>query len=69
VVHFARPNGTSTRVFKWTTAELGPGEAMDVRRSISLQQISTRRVHAGTHVVEVQVNGARKARIEFEVGN
>ena len=66
-VHFARPNGTSTKVFKWTTTELAPGASLPMKRSVSLQQMSTRRVYPGTHTVEVQVNGTRLGRVDFEV--
>ena len=67
VVHFARPTGVGTKVFKWKTAELEPGASLAVKRSVSLQQMSTRRVHPGTHAVEIQVNGTRLGRVEFEV--
>ena len=67
VVHFARPSGASKKVFKWKTAEVAPGASVPVRRSVTLQHLSTRRIHAGTHSVAVQVNGAVKAAAQFEV--
>lgn len=67
VVTYARPKGTASKVFKWKTLELAPGEAVLVRRSLSLQQMSTRRIHPGRHSVEIQVNGARLARATFSV--
>ncbi|MBT8202732.1 MAG: DNA alkylation repair protein, partial [Acidimicrobiia bacterium] len=67
VVHFARQTGTSKKVFKWKTAELAPGASVPIRRSVTLQHLSTRRIYAGTHAVEVQVNGAVKAAAQFEV--
>jgi 3-methyladenine DNA glycosylase AlkC len=67
VVHYARPKGSGSKVFKWKTADLGPGEELALRRSVTLKQMSTRRIYPGTHACEVQVNGSRLARIEFEV--
>lgn len=67
VVHFARPSGVSTKVFKWKTAELAPGATLRIRRSVTLQHLSTRRIHSGTHSVEVQVNGKPQARLDFGV--
>ncbi|MBT8215322.1 MAG: DNA alkylation repair protein, partial [Acidimicrobiia bacterium] len=57
----------SKKVFKWKTAELAPGASLPIRRSVTLQHLSTRRIHAGSHSVAVQVNGAEKAAVEFEV--
>ena len=67
VVHYARPTGISTKVFKWKTGELDPGETWTIKRSVTLQPMSTRRIHPGIHSCEVQINGDRVARIEFEV--
>ncbi|NNC93388.1 MAG: DNA alkylation repair protein [Acidimicrobiia bacterium] len=67
VVHYPRPKSTSTKVFKWKSGELGPGERWPLKRSVTLQPMSTRRIHPGTHTCEVQINGDRVARIEFEV--
>jgi hypothetical protein len=67
IVHFARTNGAATKVFKWRTTELEPGASLSIRRSVTLQHLSTRRIHPGTHTVEVQINGTRKASLDFEV--
>ena len=67
VVTYARPSGTSSKVFKWKTLQVAPEEVVAIKRSVTLQQLSTRTVYPGTHVVEVQVNGERMARREFEV--
>lgn len=66
-VEYARARGTSTKVFKWKTTELGPGEDLSISRSISLRPTSTRRVIPGAHGCQIQVNGTRLARIDFEV--
>ncbi|MBT8247325.1 MAG: DNA alkylation repair protein [Acidimicrobiia bacterium] len=67
VVHYARPTGATTKVFKWKTGELGPGETWSIERSVTLKPMSTRRIEPGIHSCEVQINGDRVARIEFEV--
>lgn len=67
VVGFHRPGGTSTKVFKWKILRLEPGELISIKRSVTLQQLSTRTVHPGTHTIEIQVNGQRTASISFEV--
>lgn len=67
VVTYARPRGPGSKVFRWKELEVAPGETVTIRRSVTLQQLSTRTVYPGTHVVEVQVNGERMARTEFEV--
>ena len=67
VVHFARPRARSTKIYKWKTTELDPGEQLVMSRSVSLQHMSTRTIHPGTHEVEVQVNGTRLAGVTFEV--
>lgn len=67
VVEFARPKGPSSKVFKWKTATLGPGERLAITRSVSLQPLSTRRIYPGSHSVAVQVNGSLLGRVEFDV--
>lgn len=67
-VFFQKANGSlSPKVFKLRTAELAPGESIEISRKITFQQLSTRRVYPGPHAVEVQVNGAVRARLHFAV--
>ncbi len=67
VVHYVRKNGTSTKVFKWKTTDIAPGERLTIKRTVSLQPMSTRRILPGRHVCEVQINGTRMANVEFDV--
>lgn len=67
VVTYARPRASASKVFKWKTLDLAPGDIVTVRRSLSLQHMSTRRIHPGQHAVEVQVNGTRLAEATFSV--
>lgn len=60
VVHYQKARGTTApKVFKVGVAELGSGEAAAFRGRVSLREMSTRRHHPGTHLLEVQVNGVR----------
>jgi 3-methyladenine DNA glycosylase AlkC len=68
VVFFRKARGhASPKVFKLRIAQLGPGDSVGIRRKISLAPLSTRRIYPGTHAVEVQINGSRFGRREFEV--
>jgi 3-methyladenine DNA glycosylase AlkC len=67
VVHYAGAGKRAAKVFKWKAGELGAGERWPIKRSVTLRQMSTRRIYPGTHACEVQINGSRLARIEFEV--
>lgn len=67
-VSYVKSNGTlAEKVFKLTTVELAAGESTTVRKRHGFRQMTTRVHYAGTHAVEVQVNGERYARTEFEV--
>ncbi len=58
-VHFVKANGSTTpKVFKLVTATLAPGESRLIRKSIALNQQTTRTHYPGQHTVEIVVNGA-----------
>jgi 3-methyladenine DNA glycosylase AlkC len=57
-VHFVKANGsTSAKVFKGAELQLARGRIAPVRKTISLQQRSTRTHHPGKHRVDALVNG------------
>ncbi len=67
-VHFVKKNGDARpKVFKLRVLSLAPGGAVEVRKKISLAQMSTRRHHAGLHEVDLLVNGVRLPAARFEV--
>ena len=67
-VHFVKANGKRTaKVFKLKNMTLAPGARHDIVRKQHLKPISTRRYHAGTHAVDVQINGVVFANVEFEL--
>lgn len=58
-VHFVKASGgTGAKVFKLSTVELAPGARVPLRKTVSLEDLSTRRHYPGEHVVELQMNGA-----------
>lgn len=68
VVHHRKANGTlSPKTFKLTTATLPAGDAVDVAREHSFRPITTRRYHAGTHAISLQVNGVMTEPAVFEL--
>ena len=67
-VVFQNVSGTGSRkVFKGVVVDLAAGEAVTLKRKISLKQMSTRRIVPGPHRVEVQVNGVVRAVAAFDV--
>lgn len=67
-VVFQNVSGTGSRkVFKGKVVEVDPAQSVGMNRKISLQQMTTRRIVPGPHVVEVQVNGAVLASVGFDV--
>ena len=67
-VHYVKARGPRTaKVFKLKTVELEPGGRVEVVKRQHLAPISTRRYHAGTHALDIQVNGASFEAVEFEL--
>ncbi|UWX98418.1 DNA alkylation repair protein [Arthrobacter zhaoxinii] len=67
-VHYVKANGaTAEKVFKLTTVSLEPGESRQLSGRHGFRQMTTRRHYAGTHALEVQVNGVRHGRLEFDL--
>ena len=60
-IHYRKANGSSTpKVFKLKKLELAPKGTATFRKSLSLKDLTTRKHHAGEHVVEILVNGTIK---------
>ncbi|MCC7052310.1 MAG: DNA alkylation repair protein [Gemmatimonadaceae bacterium] len=58
-VHFVKAHGgTNAKVFKLSTIELAAGATVQLRKTVSLEDLSTRRHYPGEHRVELQMNGA-----------
>lgn len=67
-IHFVKASGkTSPKVFKLRTFELGPGATLSLSKRLSLAEMTTRRLHAGTHAVELMLNGQPHPLGTFEL--
>ncbi len=67
-VHHVKAAGHSTpKVFKGWSLELGAGESRTLAKRHSLKPVTTRRYHAGSHRVEIRINGQSVAEASFEL--
>ena len=67
-VHFVKANGsTAEKVFKLVTVELDAGETRKLSGRHAFRQMTTRKHYSGIHALELQVNGVRHGRLEFEL--
>jgi len=68
VVSYVKSSGAlAEKVFKLTTRGLEHGESVDLRKRHAIHQMTTRVHYAGTHLIELQINGRRYSRRSFEV--
>jgi len=66
VVHYVKARGTtSAKVFKWTELTLDARATTTLAKRQTIRDFTTRRHHAGTHRVELQVNGRIVAETAF----
>lgn len=69
-VHFVKANGkTNPKVFKLKTIDLAPQETVQLNKTISLAQLTTRKHFAGTHPIELILNGATHLLGTFELAH
>jgi 3-methyladenine DNA glycosylase AlkC len=68
VVSYVKSSGSlNEKVFKLTTRDVEPGERIELRKRHAIHQMTTRVHYAGTHLIELQINGRRYSRRPFEV--
>ena len=68
IIHHVKANGRLTpKVFKLTRKTLKAGESLPVAKRHSFRLISTRRYYPGRHALEIQVNGVKYGRVEFDL--
>ena len=68
VVHHRKKNGgTTPKVFKWKTLVLAPKQSLTLERRHALRPITTRVYYAGTHRIEIMVNGKALKGADFEL--
>lgn len=56
-VHFVKANGVGIKVFKLASVDVAPRASIELRKTISLEELTTRRHYPGEHKVDVQING------------
>ncbi len=67
-VHHVKANGeTSAKVFKGWKLNVAADDAVTLNKRHSLKEITTRRYHAGAHLVELLVNGQSVAKASFQL--
>ena len=67
-IHYVKASGkTSPKVFKLKTTELHPGERINMQKSVSLKEMTTRKHYPGEHAVDVIVNGRIEPLGVFEL--
>ena len=67
-VHYVKSNGRlAPKVFKLASAVLAPGETQTFTKRHAFRQMTTRVHYAGSHALEVQVNGVQFGSVPFEV--
>lgn len=57
----------SSKVFKWKTLTLKPGQALRLIKTHSLRPVTTRVYYPGAHRVDIQVNGRLVETLNFEL--
>jgi hypothetical protein len=68
IVHHVKANGgLIPKVFKLATRRLKAGETVRVAKKHSFRPISTRKYYAGKHTLEIQINGVKYGKAEFEL--
>lgn len=68
VIHHQRANGSSSpKVFKGWRLQLAPGAPVQLNRRHSFRPITTRKYFAGSHRIEVMVNGQMLAQASFDL--
>src|SRR5687767_10733423 len=68
IIHHVKASGKlAPKVFKLSKKTLKPGDTLHLSKRHSFRPISTRKYYPGKHALEIQVNGARYGKVEFEL--
>jgi 3-methyladenine DNA glycosylase AlkC len=58
-IHYVKAKGsTSPKTFKLSALDLAAGETVSLRKSVSLQEMTTRKHYPGEHRIDAVINGA-----------
>jgi 3-methyladenine DNA glycosylase AlkC len=67
VHHVKADGGASAKVFKGWALDLAAGESRELVKRHSMRPVTTRRYHAGRHVVDLRINGEVRAEAHFDL--
>lgn len=68
-IHYVKQSGSaSAKVFKWKETALGAAEKLELSKRQTIRDFTTRKHHAGQHIVELLVNGEKLGAAAFELG-
>jgi len=68
VVHYMKANGKKApKVFKLSKKKLPANKKFSFKKKLSFKAISTRKYYSGLHEIEIQVNGKRYSKLEFQL--
>ncbi|MBX2895029.1 MAG: hypothetical protein KF763_06285 [Cyclobacteriaceae bacterium] len=66
-IHYSKKSGVQLpKVFKLKELDLKPGETIIIKKQQRFQDFTTRKLHSGTHLLEIVVNGNVVAKKKFE---
>ncbi|MBX2914213.1 MAG: DNA alkylation repair protein [Cyclobacteriaceae bacterium] len=66
-IHYSKKSGVQLpKVFKLKELDLKPGETIAIKKQQRFQDFTTRKLHSGTHLLEIVVNGNVVAKKKFE---
>jgi 3-methyladenine DNA glycosylase AlkC len=66
-VHFVKATGVGIKVFKLASVDVAPRASIELRKTISLENLTTRRHYPGDHNVDIQINGVATPIGSFKV--
>lgn len=67
-IHFVKANGSrAAKVFKWKDMQAIDSANINAERRHAIKPITTRKYYAGTHQLEIFVNGTSVAQADFEL--
>ncbi|MBN8652893.1 MAG: DNA alkylation repair protein [Cytophagales bacterium] len=66
-IHYSKKSGVQLpKVFKLKELVLKPGETIAIKKQQRFQDFTTRKLHTGTHVLEIVINGEVMVKKKFE---
>ena len=68
ILYFQKASGTTApKTYKITSTTLLPGETLSFTKKQPLRVMTTRRLHVGKHQIELQINGHKFGKHDFDL--